>query len=539
LPVDGEKGQHFHAGTMARRGERAEGPPQFRKREGLVPSLSQIVSNTPLWVWPLMLGVLALGVNGLRPRTVRPIRLAILPLVGLATSIAGMVQSPQPVLAGAGWIVALVLAFPAGQAIGRRRTARALPDGRLEIAGGWFFLLFGLSIFAARYALGVLFGVLPALKSVPVWIVLSGAVGGTIAGIGLGWLASLVARAHGVDEAPIARWVRRGAASVVVVLLLAAGGLGAVIAFDAPAPVPTLAAGDSLPGIAGWNMAEVPKVMRVAARDGAPLTYRLYPGRADRVVVLVHGSSGASISMHKAAEALQAAGATVYAISLRGHGGSGTVNGDTSYGNQLDDDLADFVKAIGASRADAHRTLIGFSSGGGFVLRTASGANRALFDSYIAISPYIAFDSPTSRPAAGGWASVALPRTVALGMLDAFGLPWFQGLPIVRFATEARPSDSRTPVYSWRFQTGMQLGRDWRARIGGIDRPAAVIAGSEDALFVADRFAPLFAGLNPAIEVSIVPGLGHLDMTTDPRGTSAITALWQRLAGTQKAALWQ
>ena len=28
------------------------------------------------------------------------------------------------------------------------------------------------------------------------------------------------------------------------------------------------------------------------ARDGAPLNYRLYPGRPDRVVVLVHGSSG-------------------------------------------------------------------------------------------------------------------------------------------------------------------------------------------------------------------------------------------------------
>ena len=144
-----------------------------------------------------MLAVVALGLYGLRRRTVPLIRLAILPLVGLGTSVAGLLQSSQHVLAAAGWIVALLVLLPVGQAIGRRREVLALPNGRLEMAGGWFMLLFGLSIFAARYALGVLFGVMPALKSLPLWIVVSGAVGGAIAGIGLGWLSGLVARARG------------------------------------------------------------------------------------------------------------------------------------------------------------------------------------------------------------------------------------------------------------------------------------------------------------------------------------------------------
>jgi Serine aminopeptidase, S33 len=313
---------------------------QFATREAYVPSLFQIVTNTPLWVWPLMLAVVALGLYGLRPRTVPLVRLAILPLVGLGTSLAGIVQSPQPGLAAVGWIAALLVLLPVGHAIGRRRQARAVPGGRLEIAGGWFMLLFGLSIFATRYALGVLFGVMPALKTVPLWIVVSGAVGGAIAGIGLGWLAGLVARARGVSGAAVGRWARRGVMAVAAALVLVIGGMGAVIAFDSPGPVPTLAAGDSLPGIASWNFAEVPPVSTVMARDGAPLTYRLYPGRPDRIVVLIHGSSGASISMHKSAQALQAAGATVYSISLRGHGGSGFVNGDTSYQGQLDDDLS-------------------------------------------------------------------------------------------------------------------------------------------------------------------------------------------------------
>lgn len=40
----------------------------------------------------------------------------------------------------------------------------------------------------------MLFGILPVLKAMPLWIVLSGGVGGVIAGLGLGWLAGLLVR---------------------------------------------------------------------------------------------------------------------------------------------------------------------------------------------------------------------------------------------------------------------------------------------------------------------------------------------------------
>jgi hypothetical protein len=162
-----------------------------------MPSPFQIVTNTPLWVWPLMLFVLWLGWRGLQPRTLPPARLAILPLVSVGTSLAGIAQSMQPGLAFAGWAVALLAALPLGYAIGGRRAVRLRPeDGRLEVAGGWFALCFGISIFAVRYALGVLFGVLPALRAEPLWICLSGGVGGFVAGIGVGWLASLLLRAR-------------------------------------------------------------------------------------------------------------------------------------------------------------------------------------------------------------------------------------------------------------------------------------------------------------------------------------------------------
>ena len=162
-----------------------------------MPSAYQIVVNTPLWVWPLMLFVLWLGWYGLQPRTMPLARLAILPLVGLATSLAGIAQSLQPGLALAGWAVALLAALPLGYAIGARRPVRLRPeDGRLEVAGGWFALGFGISIFAVRYTLGVLSGVMPGLRVEPLWIVLSGGVGGIVTGIGVGWLANLLLRAY-------------------------------------------------------------------------------------------------------------------------------------------------------------------------------------------------------------------------------------------------------------------------------------------------------------------------------------------------------
>ena len=489
----------------------------------LFETLLQIVRNTPLWVWPLMALVVWLGVLGLRTRTLPLWRLAVLPAVGLVLSFVGLGQAVQPALALVAWLAALAAALPLGDLLGRRRPVRRLEDGRLEIAGGWFMLVFGIGIFAARYALGVVFGMAPSLRAEPAWIAVAGGVGGFVAGLGLGWLGGVGGRSN--------RWIRRLRWAPAIFLLTVAAGLGGAIAFSSPGELPRLLAGDSLPGMSTWNMAELPPVQRVMARDGAPLAYRVYPARPDRAVVLVHGSSSASISMHKSAQALQAAGATVYSISLRGHGGSGTAIGDTSYRSQLDDDLMDFLKATGLTDPKIQRTLIGFSSGGGFVLRAASGANRQAFDAYLAISPYIAQDAPTTRPASGGWASVAVPRVIALTVLDGFGLPWFQGLPVVRFATASGPSENRTPAYSFRLAAALQLSRDWRREIARIDRPTIVAVGANDELFRAEQYAPLLKELNPQISVEVVPGLGHLDMIAQERACTAIAALWRRLSG--------
>jgi non-heme chloroperoxidase len=332
-------------------------------------------------------------------------------------------------------------------------------------------------------------------------------------------------------EADHVRMLKRLLIAACLLALTTAGAFAAVIAFSVPAAPPVLAAGNSIPGMGKWNFAELPARQSVKARDGASLYYRLYPGHADHVVVLVHGSTGSGTEMLKVAQALQAAGATVYAISLRGHGGSGTISGDVAYRGQLDDDLADFVKALKLDRQGPHRTLAGFSSGGGFALRIAGGPHSGLFDDYLAISPYIAQDSPTTKPGSGGWAGAATPRIVALSLLDRMGLPWFQGLPAVHFATAAKADENRTPVYSFRLAASLQLGLDWRVALARIARPTRIVVGANDELFNAGQFQPMLQAINPRIEVTIVANQGHLSMLADPAATTATAAAWRRLSG--------
>ena len=323
------------------------------------------------------------------------------------------------------------------------------------------------------------------------------------------------------------RWLLRLFLALPVLVIV---GLAAAIAFNSPGRPPVLPAGNSIPGIEAWPWPELPAVQSVTARDGARLNYRLYPGRPDRAVVLVHGSTGSSAEMLQLARALQAAGASVYAIALRGHGGSGPRNGDVSYVGQLDDDIVDIVKAVGIDRPGVRRTLAGFSAGGGLVLRFAGGTQAKLFDDYLAIAPFIAVDSPTNRPNAGGWADVAIPRIVGLTVLHRVGIDWFEGLPAVHYATDAPADDRRTPVYSFRLVMSLQLGTDWRSVLARIDRPTRIVVGADDELFRADQFAPLLAAINPRIGVTVVPGQAHLAMIATPAATAAVAAAWRSLA---------
>lgn len=186
--------------------------------------------------------------------------------------------------------------------------------------------------------------------------------------------------------------------TVIAMALLAV--VASIIAFNAPRTPPRMASVED--AFAQVDFSDMPAKSHFTARDGTRLDYRAYRGASKRVVILVHGSSGTTHSMHAVAHAIHARGPTVYALAMRGHDGTGR-DGDIDYVGQLDDDLADFIKTLGTKAADEERTLLGFSSGGGFVLRIAGSANAEFFDKFMLISPQLPHDAPTSgrTPAAG------------------------------------------------------------------------------------------------------------------------------------------
>ena len=169
----------------------------------------------------------------------------------------------------------------------------------------------------------------------------------------------------------------------------------------------------------GVSFEGMPALSRFAARDGTQLAYRHYApatGAPERgSVMLVHGSSPNSQSVHPLAQSFAAAGYTVYAFDIRGHGKSGE-KGRIGYIGQLDDDLEDFVNA---TRPAKPRTLVGFSSGGGFALRVAGSQRGAQFDNFLFMSPYVHHMAVTNRSKdSAGWVSIGIPPPRGFGCAE-------------------------------------------------------------------------------------------------------------------------
>ena len=312
---------------------------------------------------------------------------------------------------------------------------------------------------------------------------------------------------------------------VVVPLAVVATLAGLAIGFGGPGePAPMASINDPFKNL---DYSRMPALTRFAGSDGAALAYRAYPAAAPGhgSVVLIHGSSASSKSMHPMAGAFATAGYHAYALDIRGHGASGT-KGRIDHVGQLEDDLAAFMLAV---KPAAPVTLAGFSSGGGFALRFAGSARQTLFANYLLLSPFISPQSPTQRPGSGGWVSVGVPRLVAIAALNRLGVTAFNALPVTRFALNPEAQALLTPSYSFALALNFGPLRDYRANIRAAMQPMALIAGRDDEAFHADRFAALFESESRDVPVTLLPGIGHIALTLDPLALQAAVAAVVRM----------
>jgi alpha-beta hydrolase superfamily lysophospholipase len=285
----------------------------------------------------------------------------------------------------------------------------------------------------------------------------------------------------------------------------------------------------------------MPAVQRFTARDGAALAYRHYPVTATtastaiaatttasataaatpspRRIVLIHGSSASSRSMHPLAQALVAGGFAVDVIDMRGHGDSGT-RGQIAYIGQLEDDLADFMRSVPFAGPN---TLMGFSAGGGFVLRFSASPQTALFDRYVVLSPFL-IQAPSNRPDSGGWASVGLPRIVALTMLNKIGINAWNDLQVTQFALNAEAAKFLTSSYSFALATNFGAHLDYAQDITRAPAALKLVAGVDDELMFSERYAAVFASAGKTVPITLVPGANHIGVILNAAALAAIVA---------------
>ncbi|HWA37792.1 MAG TPA: alpha/beta fold hydrolase [Burkholderiales bacterium] len=301
------------------------------------------------------------------------------------------------------------------------------------------------------------------------------------------------------------------------------GGIALAIAFGGPGtPAPLRSISDPFKGV---DFSDLPPLEKFICRGGDPLAFREYKAAGEPAgnVVLVHGSSAHSASMHSLAKAYAKAGFRAFSLDMRGHGASGgqeTIKGP----NHLQYDVEDFLKA---TRLTGNATLVGFSSGGGFVLGFAGGPRQDLFTGYVLLAPFVSQEAPTYRPDGGGWVSVGVPRIIGLVLLNAAGIGAFNNLPVLRFAVADEMKKNLTAEYSYSLAMRFRAPPDWRRTISAVQQPMAVLVGEKDELFVADQFAPLFA--EKKIPVTVVPGVNHIGLILDERALQAAVSATAKL----------
>jgi hypothetical protein len=122
--------------------------------------ISEILRQTPLWVWAILLALLAVGLSQCRDRVVKPFTVMIAPLVFL---VIGALASARAGTTLAVWAVALAIVtaiaarsfpIPAGSRFDSNTSTLHLPGSAIP-------LLSMMTIFLINYVINVLFMMFP------------------------------------------------------------------------------------------------------------------------------------------------------------------------------------------------------------------------------------------------------------------------------------------------------------------------------------------------------------------------------------------
>ena len=146
--------------------------------------LYQIIINVPLWVWPLFIGLLAIGLLGTRSRQAPLILFWFLPLLG-ALAVNSMAAFGATVLA---WAVFAVF-YIAGCLFGfnyQKKIVLERKGSRVSLKGEWLTLVTIMIIFWTNFARGLMTAIFPDIIANPATIAIIAAIVGSVSGVFLG-----------------------------------------------------------------------------------------------------------------------------------------------------------------------------------------------------------------------------------------------------------------------------------------------------------------------------------------------------------------
>jgi uncharacterized membrane protein len=140
--------------------------PTYQPPQG-TPMIAQILINTPLWVWGLLAGLLALGFSQTRSRSVGLARVVLLPLGLGAFSLYGTVSAfgASPAVLGSWLAATLVLVLVVTQLALPAATHYDSATRRFQLPGSWVPMALIMGIFLTKYAVGVSLVMHPELKA--------------------------------------------------------------------------------------------------------------------------------------------------------------------------------------------------------------------------------------------------------------------------------------------------------------------------------------------------------------------------------------
>ncbi|WP_340150147.1 DUF6622 family protein [uncultured Sneathiella sp.] len=149
-------------------------------------SIMDIITHTPIWVWPLFALLVMSGITALRPREVRPVRMLLIPVFFFVWGLyAVFTNLPEWPTALAVFGVGLGVGFGVGWGLFRLYPAATYDrkTRRVWRPGTPLTLIFIIISFLAKYALSVVIATNKALSATVGFSALYGASSGLISGV--------------------------------------------------------------------------------------------------------------------------------------------------------------------------------------------------------------------------------------------------------------------------------------------------------------------------------------------------------------------